>query len=124
MAGHEFQRQQILSEELRGALGAILVIDSVKSITTNPQGEPFIRAGIDSRGIRQSAVKASVEHSHLENVTHALLDDLDAFQLGAIMERRKRRQARDCSFYLRCDASRLFEMLAAMYNPVAYDVDF
>ena len=34
-------------------------------------------------------MKASVEHGHLENFANAFLDDVDAFQFGAIVERRK-----------------------------------
>ena len=86
MASNKFQRWQILAEELRGALRAILMIDSVKAIPTNPLSEPFIRTRVHCGRLRQSAVKASIERGHLENRANAFLDDLDPLQLGPIME--------------------------------------
>src|ERR1700676_3801686 len=124
MAGYEFQRPQILSEELCGALSAILMIDSVKSIPTNPLCEPIIRTGIYSRRFRQSTVKAGVEHGHLKNRSDTFLDDLDPFQLGAVMERCKGRHARYCKFHFRCDGSCRDEVLAPVHNTMTYYVDF
>src|SRR6266568_487528 len=100
------------------------MIDSVKSITTNPLCEPFIRTGINSRWFRQSAMKASVEHSHLENGPDTFLDDLDPLQLGAVMERCKGGHARYLRFHLRCDDGGLLKVLATVYNTMTYYVDF
>ena len=93
MAGHKLQRRQILAEQLRGALGAILMIDSVKSVAANSFRQPFIRSGIDERGSGQVAVKAGVEHGDLRDGSKSLFDDVDSFELGAIMQRRKRGHA-------------------------------
>src|ERR1700687_6003457 len=100
------------------------MIDSVKSITTNPLREPFIRTGIYSRWIRQSAVKASVEHSHLENRPDTFLDDLHPIQLGAIMERCKDGHLRYCGFHFRCDGGCRDEVLAPVHDTMTYYVDF
>src|SRR3989442_11476626 len=118
MAGYEFQRSQISGEKLCGALGAILMIDSVKSIATDPLRKPFIRAGVYGRWFRQSAVKAGVEHGHLENRADTFLDNLDSFQLGAIMQWRKDGHARDGRFHLRCDGGGLLEALTTFHQTV------
>lgn len=100
------------------------MIDSVKSITTDPLCEPFIRAGVYGGWFRQSAVKAGVEHSHLENRADTFLDNLDSFQLGAIMQWCKDRHARDCRFHFRCDGGCLLKALSTVYNAMTYYVDF
>src|SRR4029077_9097751 len=123
VTGHEFQGRQIFSEELGSALRAILMIDSVKSIATNSLRKPFVRAGIDGRCFRQSAVKTGVEHGDLENRAHMFLDDLDPFQLGAIVERRKGRHARYCGLYVRRNYGGFFEILATVHDTMTDYVD-
>src|ERR1700674_3267075 len=100
------------------------MIDSVKTISTNPLGEPFERAGINRRCIWQLAVKASVEYSHLENCPDAFLDDLDPVEFGTIMKRRKDRHLRYCGFHFRCDGGCFNEVLAAVHDSMTYCVDF
>ena len=56
---HYARPAQILAQELRRALRAILMIDSVKAVAANPLREPFIRAGVDRCSVGQSAVEAS-----------------------------------------------------------------
>src|SRR5438445_13187085 len=99
------------------------MIDSVKSIPTNPLGEPFIRARVYSGRLRQSGVKASVEHGHLENLANAFLDDLDPFQLGAVMEWCKGGHARDSRFYFRRNGGRFIEILSAVDDSMAHYTD-
>ncbi len=89
MARHESQRLKVLAKQLRSSLGAILMTDSMKSITANPLGEPLIWSRLDGGRFRHPAVKTRVKHGHLRHGTECLFDDLDAFQLGAIVERRK-----------------------------------
>src|ERR1700752_5420139 len=115
---------QISSKQLRGALCTILMIDSVKSIATNPLCEPFIRTRVHSGRLRQSAVKASVEHGHLENRAHALLDDLDPLKLGSTMKRCKGGHARDCRFHFWCDGGCFVYVLAPEHDAMTYYVDF
>src|SRR5436190_23802098 len=100
------------------------MIDSVKSIPTNPLSEPFIGAGIYSRWFRQLAVKGSVEHGHLENRPDAFLDDLDPFQLSAVMERCKSGHARYRRFHFRRDSDCLTEVLATVHDTMTYSRDF
>src|SRR3984893_13362707 len=100
------------------------MIDSVKSVTTNPRREPFIRTGIYSCWFRQSAVKASIEHGDLENLANAFHDDLDTFQLGAIMEWRKGGHTRYCRFHLWCDDSGVVEVPTTVHDTMTYYGDF
>src|SRR5260370_38415796 len=79
------------------------MIDSVKSVSTDPLREPFIRARVYGGWLRQSAVKGGVEHGHLENRGDTFLDNLDSFQLVAIMQWRKDGHARDCRFTIRSE---------------------
>src|SRR5258707_2424190 len=120
MAGHEFQGRQISSKELCGALRAILVIDAVKSIATNPPREPFERTGVDGGGLRQSAVKAGIEDSDLENRAKAFLDDVDPFQLGAIVERRKSGHACYGRFRFRRAGGGFFQCVCSRADRVTY----
>src|SRR5260370_12141458 len=120
MAGHEFQGRQISSKELCGALRAILMIDAVKSIATNPLREPFERTGLSSGGLRPSAVKAGIEDSDLENRAKAFLDDVDPFQLGAIVERRKSGHACYGRFHFRRDGGCFFKVFATVYDTMTY----
>src|SRR5207253_5417414 len=80
MAGYELQGSRILRKQLGCALGAILMVDPMKPITTNPLPEPFVRTRIHSRCLWQATVKAGVEDCHLENVTHTFLDDFNPVQ--------------------------------------------
>src|SRR5260370_1512018 len=123
MAGHEFQGRQISSKELCGALSAILVMDAVKSIATNAPRAPFERTGIYSGGLRQSAVKAGIEDSDLENRAKAFLDDVDPFQLGAIVERRKSGHACYGRFHFRRDGGSFFQGLASLDDTMTYSSD-
>src|SRR5206468_7158629 len=113
-----------LAKELCGALGAILMIDSVKPVPTNSLSEPFKWTGINRRCIWQPAVKASVEHSHLENLADAFLDDLDPFQLGAIMQRCKSGHARYRRFHFWCDGCWFVQLFATVHDAMTYHVDF
>src|SRR5205814_1332026 len=61
MAGYELQGSRILRKQLGCALGAILMVDPMKPITTNPLPEPFVRTRIHSRCLWQATVKAGVE---------------------------------------------------------------
>src|SRR5438128_8403153 len=124
MAGYEFQCWQILAEELCSALRAILMTDSVKSVTTNPLFEPFIRARIYSGRFRQPAVKAGVEHSHLKNCPDTFLDDFDPLQLGAIMEWREDGHPRYRRFHFWCDGRCRDEVLSTVNDAMTYYVDF
>src|ERR1700674_1343941 len=124
MASYEFQRVQIPAEELGGTLGAILVIDAVKSVPANALREPFERTGVDGGRFRQSAVKTSVEDGDLENGAKAILDDFDAFQFGAIVERRESGHARYCGLYVRREGGCLFKVYSTMHDTMTYYVDF
>src|SRR5207245_10076905 len=98
------------------------MIDSVKAVTANPLREPFIRARINCCGIRQSAVKTSVEDGNLENSAKSFLDDVDPLQLGEIMEWRKGGPARNGRFNFWSDGGRLVEVLSPVHDTVAYYV--
>src|SRR5689334_18719608 len=52
MAGHKFQGIEFAAEKLGSTLRAILMIDSVKTVTANSLSEPFERAGIDGSSFR------------------------------------------------------------------------
>src|SRR6266576_2447906 len=93
MAGYELQGSRILRKQLGCALGAILMVDPMKPITTNPLPEPFVRTRIHSRCLWQATVKAGVEDCHLENVTHTFLDDFNPVQLSTVVKRRQRGHA-------------------------------
>src|ERR1039458_678903 len=49
MASHEFQRIQVLAQQLRGTLGAILMIDPMESVAANSLLEPLIRTRVGGR---------------------------------------------------------------------------
>src|SRR2546422_6620912 len=71
------------------------MVDSVKSIPADPLGKPLVWSWVDEGGFRQTAVKAGVKHGHLRHGTKRARDDLNPFQLGAVMERCKCCHARD-----------------------------
>ncbi len=99
------------------------MIDAVKSIATNALREPFERTGVDGGGLRQSAVKAGIEDSDLENRAKAFLDDVDPFQLGAIVERRKSGHACYGRFHFRRDGGCFFKIFATVDDTMTYYVD-
>src|SRR5260370_24174053 len=98
------------------------MIDSVKSIPTNPLCEPFIRTGIYSRLFRQLAVKASVEHGHLENRANTFLDNLNSFQLSAIMQWCKDGHPRYRRFDFWCDGCCFVEVFTTVHDTMTYYV--
>ena len=69
----------MLAKELRSALGTILMVDSVKSISTDPLGKPVVGSRVDEGGFRQMAVKAGVKHGHLRHGSKFARDDFNAF---------------------------------------------
>src|SRR2546422_2610783 len=99
------------------------MVDSVKSIPTDPLGKPVVWSWVDEGGFRQTAVKAGVKHGHLRHGTKCARDDFNAFQLGAVMERRKCCHARDRSLQPHRDEGWLLVFASAVYNTVAHDVD-
>src|ERR1700731_1210225 len=124
MAGHQLERTQLFSQKLCSTFRAILMIDSVKSIATDPLREPFVRAGVHRGRRRQTAVKAGVEDRNLGNAANAFLDGPNPVQLGAIVKWCKGGHARDCRFYFRRDGGGLFELLASMNDAMTDHIDF
>src|SRR5947209_2445575 len=60
------------------------MVDSVKSIPTDPLGKPVVWSWVDEGGFRQTAVKAGVKHGHLRHGTKCARDDFNAFQLARL----------------------------------------
>ncbi len=69
-------------------------------------------------------MKAGVEYGHLWNFAKTLLDNVDPFHLGTIMQWCKDGHARDCRFHFRCDGGGLLGALATAHNTMTYHVDF
>src|SRR5579872_3930533 len=89
MTGNEFKRTQITLEQSRGSSGAILVIDAVKAVFANAFLVPTVWPGINCRRQGNCTMKSRVKHRNLWNRTQKLLNDLHAFEFGAIMQRRE-----------------------------------
>ena len=67
MATYQPERREIFPEELRGALRAILMIDSVESEAAYTLRQPFIRTGVNKGRIGQGAVEGGIKDCDLRD---------------------------------------------------------
>ncbi len=111
-------------QKLCRPLGAILMIDTVESISANSLLKPLVGTGIGFRRQRHGAMKAGVEDGDLRHRTEELGDDFHTLEFGAIVERGKsgnifnRRLdfgGHDCRFEI---------LRAAMHHAMANHIDF
>src|SRR5262249_35852384 len=93
MTRHQFQRLQVLSQELRSTRRAIPMIDAVETITVNAAFVPFIRPWVEGRGQRHPAMEPGVENRDLWDTSQQLLNDFHALQFSPVVQRR---ELRDC----------------------------
>src|ERR1700722_11225784 len=124
MTSYEPERRKIFSEELRCALRAILMIDSVESEAAYTLRQPFIRTGVNKRGIGQGIVESGIKDSDLGDGSEFLFDESDAFEFHAIMKRRKDGHALDSGFDYRGDNDRLRVVAATIDDAVPYHSNF
>src|ERR1700688_624469 len=103
MASYQPKRREIFPEELRCALRAILMIDSVESKAAYALREPFIRTGVNKRGIGQGTVESGIKDGDLGDGSELLFDESDAFEFHAIMKWRENGHALNGGFDCRSD---------------------
>src|SRR5213594_3393064 len=118
MTGHEFEGLHVPLQELCGAPGAVLMIDTVETIAATAFREPFVGAWIHCRRRRHAAMETRVEDGHLGNVAQHPFYDFNAFQFDTIVERCECGDARNSVLHGRCDADRFFVALAAVNDPM------
>ena len=75
MARYQPERRKIFPGELRCALRAILMIDSVESKAAYALRQPFIRTGVNKRCIGQGAVESGIKDSDLRDGSEFLFDE-------------------------------------------------
>src|SRR5207247_8582798 len=114
MAGYEPESFQIPFQESRGASGAILMVNSIKAVSSNTYREPFVRTGIYRRRRRDAAMETCVENGYLRDVSEQFLDDINNFQLASIMERRERRHACNSCLHGGLESNPFFLLPAAV----------
>src|SRR5262245_44659470 len=99
------------------------MIHAVESIAMNPAFEPFIGAWIHRRSQRHFPVEPRIENGYLRDSAQQLLDDLHAFQLGMVVERRERGSSGDRRLHRGSDQNWFFVMRAAMNDTMSHDVN-
>src|SRR5207247_10171479 len=118
MAGYEPESFQIPFQESRGASGAILMVNSIKAVSSNTYREPFVRTGIYRRRRRDAAMETCVENGYLRDVSEQFLDDINNFHLASIMERRERGHACNSRLHGAGTSNRVFVLLAPVNDSV------
>src|SRR6202030_76947 len=124
MATYQPERQEIFPEELRGALRAILMIDSVESKAAYALREPFIRTRVNKRCIGQGTVESGIKGGDLGDGSEFLFDESDAFEFHAIMKRRENGHALDGGFDCRSDHDGLRVVATTVDDAVPYHSNF
>src|SRR4029077_2998798 len=123
MAGYELERLWILPKKLPRTHRAVLMVDSMKSVTANAFLEPFIRTGIDGRRNGHLLVKSRIENRDLRDASQNLLDNFHAFQFCLNVQRRKCRNALNFRVDLESNCGWIHEMCAAAHHSVSDDVN-
>src|SRR5262249_5099912 len=124
MACHGLQRVQLSPDQASSATSTILVIDTVKTETSNAVLVPLVRAGIDRRCRRQRSMVARIKDRNLRDGTEHLFNKVHAFKFGLIVERRKCGGIGDRRFHLRCNDDWLCEMRSTMNDAMTDNIDF
>src|SRR6266478_235266 len=128
MATDQFQVGEIAAENLGSASRAILMIDSVKTKFANSLLHPFVGAGINGGGIRQTAVKAGIEYRELRHRAATFFkkgfDERDTVEFQTIVQRREGGHFFYRGLYVGSDHHWTIVGAATIHDAVTDDVNF
>src|SRR5213079_3200147 len=110
------QRREIATQNLGRATGAVPMADAVKAIAANALLVPFVGSRIDRSRHLDGAVKGRVKNRHLRDFANHSFGRLNGLEVGAVVQRRERRQASDGCFYFGSDERRLPVVAPAVDN--------
>ena len=100
------------------------MIDSVESKAAYTLRQPFIRTGVNKRGIGQSTVESGIKDSDLGDGSEFLFDESDAFEFHSIMKWRKNGHALDGGFDFRSDHDGLRVLATTIDDAVPHNSNF
>src|SRR6266481_3239278 len=109
------------TDYLRRLSGAVRMAQSMEAVTADaPFSCPLSRQRIGSGSLRQRCMKGSVECCYLWNLWQDLLDRINAFEAGWVVERGQLCQFFDCPLNFRIDPHGRGVTVAAMNNAMSY----
>src|SRR5712692_3798923 len=104
MTSDQPKRLQVSSENLSGALSAILVANSVKAVAADSVLEPLIRAAVDISRRGQAGMERRVEYRHLRNPrAQDRFGGFNDVELDRIVGRSEDREPVNSLLHFRCD---------------------
>src|SRR5579884_3874774 len=105
-------------------IGAVLVIDAMKSVATDSVLDPSVRSWIDGCVIRQCAMEAGVEYRDLRLACEDFFCDVDSLKARVVVQGCDFGDFANCALYGWIDPYRLRQFGPAMNDAMTNDFNF
>src|ERR1700693_770388 len=100
------------------------MIDSVESKTAYALRQPFVRTGVNKRGIGQGTVESGIKDGDLGDGSEFLFDESDALEFHAIVKWCENGHALDGGFDFRSDHDGLRVVATTVDDAVSHNSNF
>ena len=124
MASDDLLSLYVLAQHLAHTVGYIAVAGAVETIAAHViLLVKLVRHGIQISVVGHCRMERVVEHAHLRNIWHEMVNGADAFQVACVVNRSQVAEFLYTVFHALVDNHALAELVAALHDAVSHSVN-